>query len=508
MSQHAFLPSFKQIGKYKIEGLISRGGMSLLYLATDPETQEARIIKVLLPEYVAEHDVMQRFLDEARIIALANHPNIVRLIDSGPFDGGLYIAMEFVKGSSLRKIFQHQPYALKRAMDVLLQIAYAIGHLHTHGIVHGDLKPENILINDQGKVKVIDFGIAMLLTEEKKDVPLRFLGTPIYMSPELGIDRKNLSFQSDIFALGIIAYELAVGKISHGRVAIQLAPKGLQKLLQKALQPHPQDRYSDMCDFIADLSAYIKSGDIDKDKQGSDQFLELFEKLEARSLALLPQKMPSWGDVKIDFAHVETLGLNGLYVDFFCDTTNKKCVFIAESANKGSDGLVRACMLQALLRANFGSQFQETSHNLSTLVATIQEYLQSKIIEPISYACIIIDAKNREYSFYQNGFGILAHFSDATNSLKISSPLFETHGTVANNDKLLFFGINPKDTERTILEELAKDILSQNKENPPEGLSEAILRKSKMMLDAVNDQSLLSVILLHIRNCMEKNCLL
>ncbi|MBS0635438.1 MAG: protein kinase, partial [Verrucomicrobia bacterium] len=97
------LPPFKQIGKYKVEGLISRGGMSLLYLASNPDNQEPIIIKVLLPKYLSEQDVVDRFLNEAHVISLANHPNIVRLIDSGRWEGGLFIAMEFVKGSSLSK---------------------------------------------------------------------------------------------------------------------------------------------------------------------------------------------------------------------------------------------------------------------------------------------------------------------------------------------------------------------------------------------------------------------
>ena len=131
------------------------------------------------------------------MISLANHPNIVRLIDSGVWEGSLYIAMEFVKGTSLRKILQQQPYSLKRALDVLFN-SLRLAHLHSHGIVHGDLKPENILINESGQAKVIDFGIAELLTDKREAKPQRFVGTPIYMSPELGLYPTPFSFQSDV----------------------------------------------------------------------------------------------------------------------------------------------------------------------------------------------------------------------------------------------------------------------------------------------------------------------
>lgn len=398
------LPAFTQIGKYKVEGLISRGGMSLLYLANDPDRDEPLIIKVLLPKYLSEPDVVDRFLNEAHIISLANHPNIVRLIDSGRWEGGLFIAMEFVKGSSLRKIFQHQPYTLKRAMDVLLQIAYALAHLHAHGIVHGDLKPENILINEQGQVKVIDFGIARLLSEEKETAP-RFIGTPIYMSPELGIERKNLSFQSDIFALGIIAYELALGKISHGRVALSLAPKGLQKVLQKALQPRPIDRYQNMCDLIADLSEYIKSGDLEKDKQGSDQFLEVFEKLEAIQNSLLVTKKPEWNDIKVDIAHTEVMGLSGLYIDLFELQNEKKLILVAESPKKGPEGLIGTCMLKAICETLRHDDSFYTS--LSTLIKN------SPFTEDILFGCIIIDTREKTYAYFSNGYGTTFQKNDS-----------------------------------------------------------------------------------------------
>ncbi|MBS0635878.1 MAG: serine/threonine protein kinase [Verrucomicrobia bacterium] len=391
------LPPFKQIGKYKVEGLISRGGMSLLYLASNPDNQEPIIIKVLLPKYLSEQDVVDRFLNEAHVISLANHPNIVRLIDSGRWEGGLFIAMEFVKGSSLSKIFQHQPYTLKRAMDVLLQVSYALSHLHAHGIVHGDLKPENILINDLGQVKVIDFGIAKLLTEEQHSFPARFVGTPIYMSPELGLERQNLSFQSDIFSLGIIAYELAIGKISHGRIALSLAPKGLQKLLQKALQPRPSDRYKNMCDFIADLSDYIKSGDLEKDKQGSDQFLEVFEKLEAIQNSLFASKSPIWHGITLDTARFETMGLNALYVEVFEHDEDKKRIIVAESPKKGPEGLIGICMLKAIAST--------LVHDESFFSKLLELIKNSPFTEDIRIACITVNSKEKSFDYIHNGYG-------------------------------------------------------------------------------------------------------
>lgn len=393
-----------QIGKYKIEGLITHGGMSLLYIGSQADTQMPVIIKVLLPKYLSDRDVVDRFLNEARIIALANHPNIVRLLDSGKWEGGLYIAMEFVKGTSLRKVFQHQPYSLKRAMDVLLQIAYALSHLHSHGIVHGDLKPENILINEHGEVKVIDFGIAQVLSETKPDSPQRFLGTPIYMSPELGLDRHSLSFQSDIYALGIIAYELAIGKLSHGRIILSLAPVGLQKILSKALQPRPSDRYSDMCDMITDLTAYIRSGAFEKDKQGSDYFLEIFEQLEHVQSTLLPQEPPAWKGLQVDFAHVQEIGLSNLYVDFIELDGEKKLIFAAVSNKKGAEGIIDSCKLQATLRTKVSSRKEKPLETLQSLHEHIEK--------DIAFAYLLLDTASKMPTFYQNNYGYLFQIND------------------------------------------------------------------------------------------------
>lgn len=419
-----------------------------MYLATAPKTEAPIIVKVLLPKYLAEKDVAERFLQEAKIISLANHPNIVRLVDSGRWEGGLFIAMEFVKGSSLKKIFQHQPYTLKRAMDVLLQIAYATSHLHSHGIIHGDLKPENILINEQGQVKVIDFGIARLLTDDTKEHPTRFLGTPIYMSPELGLNRHNLSFQSDIYALGIIAYELALGKLCHGRVIISLAPKGLQKLLERALQPLAIDRYKDMCDFIGDLSSYIKSGDLEKDKQGSDQFLEIFEQLESTQNSLLPPAAPNWHGITVEFAREELMGLAGLYVDFIDLSPTKKLIIIAESTRKGPLGLIDICMFKACVK---------------TLVAcNAVDKMAATLPDNCLYATLILDTTTKEHSHYHSHYG----------------PLVSTHG------KLLMLGTE----NNNLAEEVAKD---------PSQKAEAILRKARLQAEALGLPPPLAAILIN-----------
>lgn len=491
----------QQIDKYKIEGLMTRGGMSLLYLATHPDTQEPLIVKVLLPKYLTEHDVVERFLNEARVIALTNHPNIIRLISSGVWQNGLYIAMEFVKGSSLRKILQHQPYSLKRALDVLLQIAYAISHLHAHGVVHGDLKPENILINEQGQVKVIDFGIAQLLTDLKKESPSRFVGTPIYMSPELGLDRRNVSFQSDIYALGIIAYELALGKISHGRLILSLAPRGLQKILHKALQPRPEDRYSDMCDFISDLTSYIKSETFQKDKHGSDYFLEIFEELEQLQGAMTSDRVPSWPDTESGIVYLQGLGLSGQYIDFIELDKGKKAIIMAECDKKGATGLVYVSSLRAMFRTIMSSQKKTPLPKITQeLFERIEKDLFKSPFSPsaFSLSVLVIDFDNSSYEYFQNSYGALIHYTNE--SATFSQMTLPHQATFCAGDQFYLIGSSSKINFLPLLEEQASTLLSQ----PAQSQSESLVRKARMLPESDIEEKPLCFITLRVLNSYGK----
>ena len=306
----------KKIGDYKIESLLNKGGMSLLYLGIHPETHAPIAIKVLLSKFVSHPEMIDRFMREASLIELTNHPNIVKLYGHGKWEGGVYLAMEFVQGISLRQMILQEAMSLKRALEVILQISHALTHLHVHGIIHRDLKPENILLTAQGGVKVIDFGISQMHTE-KPDPTRKFIGTPVYMSPEQRIDPLQVSFSTDIYALGIITYELVLGRLCHGVVHLSLVPRGLQKILSKALQPKPEDRYEDIVDFIKAISDYLSSGAIKKDMRGSDYSGELSENLKEAQVVLIPKEPPKWPRVDMALASNCSSALSSVYYDFF-----------------------------------------------------------------------------------------------------------------------------------------------------------------------------------------------
>lgn len=341
------IPIPKQIGPYKIESVLNKGGMSVLFLGLHPDTFQPIVLKVLLPKYCKNKELSARFLKEAEIIGMAHHPNIVRLYGQGEWEKGLYIAMEFIQAISLAQFIQQKSLSHKRALEIILQVAYALCHLHSHGIIHRDLKPENILITESGDIKLIDFGIAQVknqvdlarITQRK-----RMMGTPAYMSPEQKENASSVSFASDIYSLGIIAYELLLGRLSHGVIHLALLPKDFRTIIEKALQSNPKKRYQDIVDFITDVSQYL-SLHPEPEEASPDEFLALLQ--YSRTL-LTPKKAPSWPQLDIGIAIHESLTIP--YLDFLELSDHRYALLLAEPIHSSSTSLLQTTSLRAMSR--------------------------------------------------------------------------------------------------------------------------------------------------------------
>lgn len=338
------------IGPYPIERLFKKGGMSYLYLATHPTTHDPIIIKVLHEELQGNSDIVRRFLNEAHILQLIDHPNIVKLYERGEWHGKPFLAMEYVEGESLHTYLKHSPLTIKRTLEVLLEIAYALCHLHANGIVHRDLKPENIILSSRGGVKLIDFGVARMLATPAERAPSPLVGTPVYMSPEQHYEPEAVSFPSDIYSLGIIAYELILGKLSHGQIHLALIPKGLQKILSKAMQPRRADRYQDVVDFISDLSDYMNARDVAEERMSGEALSELSENLHQAQLTLVPSQPPQWPNIEIGLALHHGVGIAGLYYDFSELANGSYAIVLAEPKAKGVEGVIHTASLRGMIR--------------------------------------------------------------------------------------------------------------------------------------------------------------
>lgn len=393
------------IGPYKVDGLFEKGGMSYLYLATHPETKDPIIVKALFPEFMANPEMVQRFFREASIIALADHPNIVKLYGQGEWEGGLYIAMEFIQGISLRQYLLHNLISLKHALELVMEISMALCHLHAYGVIHRDLKPENILVTDTGGIKVIDFGIAQLLTDESRDPhsKSRIIGTPIYMSPEQKSDPESTSFPSDIYSLGIITYELVLGKLSHGQIHLSIMPKGLQKILAKALQHNPEDRYQDIVDFMADVSAYLHSPALLKENKELDPLSDLSESLRQAQLSLVPQQKPEWPHLDLGLAVYKGYGTSTLYYDFFTLPNETYGIIIGEPSIAGSPGIVYSSVLRGMIRAL--CQLTQSPQEMAAVLNSL--LINDPMKQQFSFSYLILQPKENKLRFLSSQCGTL-----------------------------------------------------------------------------------------------------
>lgn len=408
-----------KIGPYPIESLLEKGGMSVLYLGTHPETKEPVTIKVLSSKFLPHPAVVESFLNEAKIIEMTNHPNIIQLYGQGEWEGGLYIAMEFIQGISLRQYILQNPISLNRALDIIVDISYALCHLHSHGVIHRDLKPENILVTESGQIKVIDFGIARLLTESH---PARshqqILGTPIYMSIEQRDNPTAVSFPSDIYSLGIIAYELVLGRLSHGQIHLSLMPRGLQKILQKMLQPNPDDRYQDVVDIIADISAYKGSLLLQKDKTPGDPVSEMAENMKKVQMTLLASTPPQWPRLEIGLVGHQGIGLSGIYYDFLELPEGAYGIIMGESASQGAEGVIYTGVLRGLVRA-----LCRLTTKPIELVTILNDILfRDSMNQRFSLNYLVLNPNVNQLSYISCGYGNLWKIKSGSNaSVKITA---------------------------------------------------------------------------------------
>lgn len=503
----------KTIGPYKIESLLEKGGMSYVYLGTHPETKDPVTIKVLSPKYLSHPEIVQRFLNEAEIIALADHPNIVKMYGHGDWEGGMYIAMEFVQGVSLRQYLQHNPISLKRALEMILETAYALCHLHTHGIIHRDLKLENILITESGSIKVIDFGIAQLLTEKSDESPFpkqRLIGTPIYMSPEQRENPESVSYPSDIYSLGIIAYELVLGKLSHGRIHLSLMPKGLQKILAKALQPRPEDRYQDVVDFITDISAYLNSATLLKEKKESDQLSELSEHLQQAQMSLVPHVSPKWHNIEMGLMYHKGIQATGMYYDFFALPNDIYGVIMVEPAVKSAEGMVYTAVLRGMIKA-----LSKLTKNTFELVSLLNELLTHDSLNQIfTLNYLLLSPNDHTFHYISCGYGNLWHFpmgqdipkkyssenvalgidrhaefQEISQSWNVGDTLFLSSFSVLEETE--------KSGNKLFSEDQFKQALIDNLYLPPQKQVEAIFRKAKIAAGKTIEENSHAIISIH-----------
>jgi serine/threonine-protein kinase len=263
--------------RYELEELVGSGGMSSVYRALDTLLERHVALKILHPHYGDDEEYVERFRREARSVAQLSHPNIVTVIDRGNADGQQYIVFEYIDGESLKQLVDRTgPLPARRAIELALQIAEALGFAHHAGLVHRDVKPQNVLVTDDGEAKVTDFGIARSLDVEHGVTQTgTVLGTSNYLSPEQARGQV-VTPATDVYSLGVVLYELLTGEVpfpGENFVAVAMkhinepppsllekrpdVPVRLVDAVERALAKDPVDRFPTMEAFAAELRACL-----------------------------------------------------------------------------------------------------------------------------------------------------------------------------------------------------------------------------------------------------------
>ena len=270
---------------YRIIEQLGQGGQAIAYKAVDTRLDRSVVIKILLPELASSENARRRFEREAKLASALDHPNICAIYDIGESDGLFYIVMPYAEGRTLKHVISGRPMEILSALSIGVQVADAITTAHARGIVHRDIKPNNIVVNDQGKVKVLDFGLAKMLATDQEagadpDKSMTEIGLPYgtagYGSPEQAAGER-VDHRTDIFSLGVLIYEMVTGhQPFKGRNRIEIlnsvindepepvaeeipgAPPRLQSILDRALAKKPRERFGTMAELRDELKALLR----------------------------------------------------------------------------------------------------------------------------------------------------------------------------------------------------------------------------------------------------------
>ncbi len=237
--------------QFEIEELIGIGGMGAVYRARQPKLDRLVAIKIMSNKFARQPAFAERFAREARTLARLNHPQIVSVFDFGEVNGFYYLVMEYVDGINLREAIAAGRLPAEEVLQIVQQVCEALQFAHDQGVVHRDIKPENILLDQRGRVKIADFGLAKLSADPQLPVSLtgtrQVLGTFNYMAPEQIEKPGSVDHRADIYSLGVVLYELLTGELPMGRFQLpgetqpRYAP--LDQVVARTLEKEPQRRY-------------------------------------------------------------------------------------------------------------------------------------------------------------------------------------------------------------------------------------------------------------------------
>src|SRR5262245_15127716 len=276
MTELVGIASGVEIGGYRVEELIGRGGMGEVYRAHDRRLDRNVALKILAPRYADDDGFRERLLRESRLAASLDHPNVVPVYDAGEADAGFYLAMRYVEGADLRPLLRRGgPLAPARALAIVSQVADALDAAHAKGLVHRDVKPSNVLIDERGHCYLADFGLTQSASDRGQATDGSLLGTLDYVAPEQ-IRGDEVAGSGDVYALGCMLFECLTGEPPFRRpseVATLYAhleddppsasarhsalPASIDGVFARALAKDPDERHSTCAELVTDARAAL-----------------------------------------------------------------------------------------------------------------------------------------------------------------------------------------------------------------------------------------------------------
>ena len=296
-----------KIGKYDVVGVIGRGGMGIVYRATDPHLDRPVAIKMMTGPFAENPDILKRFFREAQSLGSLQHPNIVTVYDLGDYGGNPYLVMQYLEGEGLDAVLTHRrQLSLLDKITIIIQVCHGLSYAHRHGVVHRDIKPANIMLAKDGGIKIFDFGIAHVGHQSVTRTG-QIVGTLSYMAPEQ-VNAQPIDARTDLFSTGVVLYQLFTNhlpfegentattllKIVHEpppplAMFLPSYPPEMEQVLLRALAKNPDERYSSADEFaldLAQLQGQLKQDLISQEMQEVALFLDRGEVYKAQDSLL------------------------------------------------------------------------------------------------------------------------------------------------------------------------------------------------------------------------------
>ncbi|MBK7142662.1 MAG: protein kinase [bacterium] len=409
-----------KIGEYLLTGKIGQGGIAEIFRGRQESLSRDVAIKILSPNLLSDADIVRRFERESVVIAQLNHPNIVHVIDRGKAGNRYYFVMEFIDGTSLREVIDSSKIPLDTKLDMLVQVCKALDYAHKNGVIHRDIKPTNILIDKQGNARVADFGIAQILGLNESEMTSGdvIMGTVAYMSPEQKVSSTNVDQTTDIYAIGIMLYEMLTGKKPQGHFRLpsefDQSLRGFDDIILKTLAQEPRDRYQSAVE--------LKDAILNQISGGNRQSTTDYSLVGAESFM---------GKCR----YLDTIKETKFSSTILVENRANKRLYIIKKHSKGEVGRKEAKLLSSLRHEHINPIYGSGGDSRSTVV--ISEYAQGGSLA---------DRMVRKYEWYDamklavqvaEGLGFAHKNNVVHGNLRPSNLLFDANDKV----KIADFGL-------------------------------------------------------------------